>query len=254
MLIQILRTHLRPYKRELSLIVLLQLISTIAALYLPSLNGEIIDKGVAVGNTGFIMSTGAVMLGVSVVQILASIGATYLAARTAMAFGRDVRSALFHTVGDFSSQEVTKFGPPTLISRNTNDVTQVQMVTFMGLTLLVMTPIMMVGGVIMALREDVGLSWLIVVAVPLLGVSVGYIISKMVPQFTIMQVSLDSVNRILREQITGIRVVRAFVREDHEEKRFAGANSDLTAAALNVGRLMAFIFPIVMLIFNMSSV
>jgi ATP-binding cassette subfamily B protein len=254
MLVQLLRRHLAPYKGELSVIVVLQLIGTIAALYLPSLNGQIIDQGVAKGDTGYIMRTGGLMLAVSCVQILASVGATFLAARTAMAFGRDVRSALFHRVGDFSAQEVTKFGPPTLISRNTNDVTQVQMVTFMGLTLLVMTPIMMVGGVIMAMREDVGLSWLIAVAVPLLGAVVGLVISRMIPQFRAMQTSLDSVNRILREQITGIRVVRAFVRERHEEERFAVANGDLTAAALNVGRLMAFIFPIVMFIFNLSSV
>jgi ATP-binding cassette subfamily B protein len=254
MLVQLLRRHLAPYKGELSVIVVLQLIGTIAALYLPSLNGQIIDQGVAKGDTGYIMRTGGLMLAVSCVQILASVGATFLAARTAMAFGRDVRSALFHRVGDFSAQEVTKFGPPTLISRNTNDVTQVQMVTFMGLTLLVMTPIMMVGGVIMAMREDVGLSWLIAVAVPLLGAVVGLVISRMIPQFRAMQTSLDSVNRILHEQITGIRVVRAFVREHHEEERFAVANGDLTAAALNVGRLMAFIFPIVMFIFNLSSV
>ncbi len=254
MLLRLLRQYLRPYRGELSLIVLLQLIGTIAALYLPSLNGQIIDQGVAKGDTGYIMRTGGVMLAVSFVQIIASVGATFLSARTAMRLGRDLRSALFHTVGDFSAQEVTKFGPPTLISRNTNDVTQVQMVAFMGMTLLVMTPIMMVGGVIMALREDVGLSWLVAVSVPLLGLAVGFIISRMLPQFRVMQTSLDSVNRVLREQITGIRVVRAFVRERHEEERFAVANGDLTAATLNVGRLMAFIFPIVMLIFNLSSV
>ena len=254
MLVHLLRRHLSPYKGELVLIVLFQLISTIAALTLPSMNGQIIDEGVAKGDTGFIMRTGGIMLAVTLLQIIASIAGTYLAARTAMALGRDVRGALFHTVGDFSAQEVTKFGPPTLISRNTNDVTQVQMVTFMGLALLVMTPIMMVGGIIMAMREDVGLSWLVAVSVPLLGGVVGFIISKMVPQFTVMQTSIDSVNRILREQITGVRVVRAFVREGQEEERFGVANQSVTTAALNVGRLMAFIFPVVMLIFNMSSV
>jgi ATP-binding cassette subfamily B protein len=254
MLVQLLRRHLSPYKGALALIVLFQLISTIAALTLPSMNGQIIDQGVAKGDTGFIMRTGGIMLAVTLVQILASVAGTYLAARTAMALGRDVRGALFHRVGDFSAQEVTKFGPPTLISRNTNDVTQVQMVTFMGLALLVMTPIMMIGGIIMAMREDVGLSWLVAVSVPLLGGAVGFIISKMVPQFTLMQTAIDSVNRILREQITGVRVVRAFVREGQEEERFGVANQQVTTAALNVGRLMAFIFPIVMLIFNMSSV
>ena len=254
MLLRLLRSHLRPYTGEITLIVVLQLIGTMASLYLPSLNGEIIDKGVARGDTGFIMSHGALMLAVSCVQILAAAGATYLAARTAMGFGRDVRSSVFHTVGQFSAQEVSRFGPPTLISRNTNDVTQVQMVLFMAFAMLVSAPIMMVGGVIMALREDVGLSWLVAVAVPLLGAVVGLVISRMVPQFQRMQTSLDGVNRVMREQITGIRVVRAFVRERHEEQRFAGANGDLTDAALHVGRLMALIFPIVMFIFNASSV
>ncbi|WP_347350954.1 ABC transporter ATP-binding protein [Intrasporangium sp.] len=254
MLLRLLRTYLRPYRRELALIVLFQLVSTIAALTLPSMNGQIIDQGVAKGDTGYIMRTGAVMLAVTLVQIVASIAGTYLAARTAMALGRDIRAALFHRVGDFSTQEVTRFGPPTLISRNTNDVTQVQMVTFMSLALLVMAPIMMVGGIFMAMREDVGLSWLVGVSVPLLGIVVGWIISRMVPQFTVMQTAIDSVNRILREQITGVRVVRAFVREPQEEQRFAVANEQVTTAALNVGRLMAFIFPVVMLIFNLSSV
>jgi ATP-binding cassette subfamily B protein len=254
MLVRLLRSHLQPYLRDIALIVLLQLISTMASLYLPSLNGEIIDQGVTKGDTGFIMSHGALMLGISLVQIAASVGATFLAARTAMAFGRDLRGSLFHTVGEFSAQEVSRFGPPTLISRNTNDVTQVQMVLFMGFVMLVSAPIMMVGGVIMALREDVGLSWLVAVAVPLLGVIVGLIVSRMVPQFTRMQQSLDSVNRVLREQITGIRVVRAFVREGHEEERFGVANGELTQTALNVGRLMAMIFPVVMLVFNASTV
>jgi ATP-binding cassette subfamily B protein len=254
MLVRLLRSHLRPYHREIWIIVLLQLIGTIASLYLPSLNGEIIDDGVAQGDTGFIMSHGTLMLGVSLAQIASAIGATYLAARTAMAFGRDVRGSLFHTVGQFSAQEVSRFGPPTLISRNTNDVTQVQMVLFMGFAMLISTPIMMVGGVIMALREDVGLSWLVAVAVPLLGVCVGLVISRMIPQFQLMQTSLDSVNRVLREQITGIRVVRAFVREGHEEERFAEANGALTAAGLAVGRLMSLVFPIVMFIFNASTV
>jgi len=254
MLMRLLRSHLRPYGGEITLIVLLQLISTLASLYLPSLNGEIIDEGVAVGDTGFILRHGALMLGVSVVQIAAAVGATYLAAKVAMGMGRDLRATIFGTVVDYSAQEVAKFGAPTLISRNTNDVTQVQMVTFMSFALLVTTPIMMVGGVIMALREDVGLSWLVAVAVPLLGACVGLVIWRMVPWFGRMQKSLDGVNRVLREQITGIRVVRAFVREDHEEERFAEANGTLTEAGLRVGRLMALVFPIVMFIFNISSV
>ncbi|HKX68113.1 MAG TPA: ABC transporter ATP-binding protein [Intrasporangium sp.] len=254
MLVRLLRSHLQRYHREMTLIVVLQLISTIAVLYLPSLNGEIIDEGVAKGDTGFIVSHGVLMLGVSIVQIAAAVGATYLAARVAMAVGRDLRANIFDTVIHYSAQEVAKFGAPTLISRNTNDVTQVQTVLFMGFALLVSTPIMMFGGIIMALREDVGLSWLVAVAVPLLGLAVGLVIWRMVPWFTRMQTALDGVNRVLREQITGIRVVRAFVREPHEEKRFGAANADLTEAGLRVGRLMALVFPVVMFIFSMSTV
>jgi ATP-binding cassette, subfamily B, multidrug efflux pump len=254
MLIRLLRSHLRPYPGQIVLIVLAQLVSTMASLYLPSLNGEIIDEGVAKGNTGFILSHGGLMLVISLVQIAASVTATFLAARVAMSMGRDVRGNVFGKVVDFSAQEVTRFGAPTLISRNTNDVTQVQMVVFMAFALLVTTPIIMVGGIIMALREDVGLSWLVAVAVPLLGLFVGLVISRMVPWFGRMQTSLDGVNRVMREQITGIRVVRAFVREEHEEARFAEANGQLTNAGLQVGRLMALVFPIVMFIFNVSTV
>ncbi|MBW8729563.1 MAG: ABC transporter ATP-binding protein, partial [Terrabacter sp.] len=254
MLIRLLRSHLRPYSGQIVLICLAQLVSTMASLYLPSLNGEIIDQGVAKGDTAFIISHGGIMLAVSLVQIAASVAATFLAARVAMGMGRDIRGNVFGTVVDFSAQEVTRFGAPTLISRSTNDVTQVQMVVFMGFALLVTTPIMMVGGIIMALREDVGLSWLVAVAVPLLGLVVGLVISRMVPWFGRMQTSLDGVNRVMREQITGIRVVRAFVREEHEEARFAEANGLLTNAGLQVGRLMALVFPIVMVIFNLSTV
>ncbi|AXG12349.1 ABC transporter ATP-binding protein [Intrasporangium calvum] len=254
MLLRLLRSHLLAYRGEITLIVLLQLASTIASLYLPSLNGEIIDDGVAKGDTDFIMSHGALMLGVSVVQIATAVAATFLAARVAMGIGRDLRAKVFDTVIDYSAQEVSRFGAPTLISRNTNDVTQVQTVLFMGFAILVSTPIMMFGGIIMALREDVGLSWLVAVAVPLLGLVVATVIWRMMPWFTRMQTSLDGVNRVLREQITGIRVVRAFVREGHEEARFGRANADLTEAGLRVGRLMALVFPVVMFIFSMSTV
>jgi ATP-binding cassette, subfamily B, multidrug efflux pump len=254
MLMRLLRTHLLPYRGQIVLIVIAQFIATMASLYLPSLNGQIIDQGVAKGDTAFILSHGAIMLVVSLVQIIASVAATYFAAKVAMGMGRDIRGNVLGTVVGFSAQEVTRFGAPTLISRNTNDVTQVQMVAFMAFALLVTTPIMMIGGIIMALREDVGLSWLVAVAVPLLGLCVGLVISRMVPWFGRMQTSLDGVNRVMREQITGIRVVRAFVREDHEEARFAEANGDLTNAGLKVGRLMALVFPIVMLIFNLSTV
>jgi ATP-binding cassette, subfamily B, multidrug efflux pump len=185
---------------------------------------------------------------------VATVAATYLGARSAAGLGRDLRAGIFSRVGDFSAQEVSRFGAPTLISRNTNDVTQVQTVVFMGAAMMVSAPIMMVGGIVMALREDVGLSWLVAVAVPLLALSVALVIRRMIPQFRLMQESVDWVNRVLREQITGIRVVRAFVREDHERGRFAEANTQYTGTALAVGRLMAMIFPIVMLIFNASTV
>ncbi len=254
MLIRVIRDYLRPYQGLVSVLVGLQLVGTIASLYLPSLNGRIIDQGVAVGDTGFILRTGGWMLAVSLVQIAATVWATYLGARSAAGLGRDLRADVFARVGDFSAQEVSRFGAPTLISRTTNDVTQVQQVVFMGAAMMVSAPIMMVGGIIMALREDVGLSWLVGVAVPLLALSVALVIRRMIPQFRIMQESVDWVNRVLREQITGIRVVRAFVREDHERARFAEANTQYTGTALAVGRLMAMVFPIVMLIFNASTV
>jgi ATP-binding cassette subfamily B protein len=248
------RDHLRPYRNLVAVLVVLQLVGTMASLYLPSLNGQIIDQGVAKGDTGYILRTGTWMLAVSLVQITATIGATYLGARSAASLGRDLRGSLFTRVTEFSAQEVSRFGAPTLISRNTNDVTQVQQAVFMALAFMVSAPIMMVGGIFMALREDVGLSWLVAVAVPVLALGVGLIIRRMVPQFRLMQASVDWVNRILREQITGIRVVRAFVREDHERQRFGEANTQYTGTALAVGRLMALAFPMVMLVFNASTV
>ena len=254
MLIKLLRTYLRPYTSALVAVVVLQLVSTMANLYLPSLNADIIDKGVARGDTGYILSTGGWMLAVTFVQIVCSIAAVYFGARAAMAFGRDVRSAIFHKVGTFSGREVAQFGAPSLITRNTNDVQQVQMLVLMTCTLMVAAPIMCVGGIIMALREDLGLSWLIVVSVAVLVAAIAVLVSKMVPQFRLMQTRIDTVNRVLREQITGIRVVRAFVREPVERERFAGANRDLTATATRVGRLMAYMFPTVLLVLNVSSV
>ena len=254
MLISVLRTYLRPYRGALLAIVGLQLVGTIASLYLPSLNARIIDQGIARGDTGYIVRTGGWMLGVSLVQIACTIAAVYLGARTAMAFGRDVRSDLFARVGTFSAREVNQFGAPSLITRNTNDVQQVQMLVLMTCTMMIAAPIMCVGGIVMALREDVGLSWLMVVAIPVLVVAIGSIVRQMVPGFRLMQKRIDEVNRVLREQITGVRVVRAFVREPHETARFERANTDLTEVALRVGRLMILIFPTVMLILNASSV
>jgi ATP-binding cassette, subfamily B, multidrug efflux pump len=254
MLYRLIRTYLTPYAALLGVLLVLQLVATLASLYLPSLNGRIIDEGVAVGDTTFILRTGLLMLAVSFVQIFATIGATRIGAQTSASLGREVRSSVFRRVGQFSAQELSRFGAPTLISRSTNDVTQVQTVTYMFLAIMVSAPIMMVGGIFMALREDLGLAWLVAVAVPALGVAIGLIISRMVPHFRSMQTAVDSVNRILREQITGLRVVRAFVREDVERERFAAANRTYTGTALAVGKLMALAFPVVMVIFNASTV
>ncbi|MBR7743370.1 ABC transporter ATP-binding protein [Phycicoccus sp. BSK3Z-2] len=254
MLLRLVTDRLRPYTPALVLLLGLQLVGTIASLYLPSLNGRIIDEGVAVGDTAFIVRAGLWMLGVSFVQIVATVAATRLGSLSAASMGRDLRAAVFHRVGSFSAREVSRFGAPTLISRSTNDVQQVQQVTYMVLATMVTAPIMMVGGIVMALREDAGLSWLVAVAVPLLGVAVGLVVSRMVPHFRSMQQAVDTVNRILREQITGLRVVRAFVREDVERERFAEANRTYTGTAVAVGRLMALAFPIVMVIFNASTV
>jgi ABC-type multidrug transport system, ATPase and permease components len=206
------------------------------------------------GDTGYILRTGAWMLGISTLQALGQILAVYVGARVAMAFGRDVRAAVFRRVIEFSAREVARFGAPTLLNRNTNDVQQVQMLVLMTFTMLIAAPIMMVGGVVMALREDLGLSWLVAAIVPLLAVVIWFITSHMVPGFRRMQRRLDTVNKVLREQITGIRVVRAFVREPYETERFAAANTALTDVAIEVGRWMAAIFPAVMLVMNLSSV
>jgi ATP-binding cassette subfamily B protein len=254
MLYRLVRTYLTPYAAMLGVLLVLQLVATLASLYLPSLNGRIIDEGVAVGDTTFILKTGVLMLVVSFVQIIATIGATRIGAQSSASLGREVRSSVFTRVGQFSAQELSRFGAPTLVSRSTNDITQVQQVTYMFLAIMVSAPIMMVGGIFMALREDLGLSWLVAVAVPALGVAIGLIIAKMVPHFRSMQTAVDSVNRILREQITGLRVVRAFVREDVERERFAVANRTYTGTALAVGKLMALAFPVVMIIFNASTV
>jgi ATP-binding cassette subfamily B protein len=254
MLIQLLRTSLAPYRRLLAVVVVLQTIQTIASLYLPSLNADIIDKGIAQGDTSYILRTGGMMLMITLLQVVCSIAAVYFGAKTAMSFGRDVRARIFHQVGQYSSREVGRFGAPSLITRTTNDVQQVQVLVLLTCTLLVAAPITGVGGIIMAVREDVGLSWLVVVAVPVLAIAIGAIVSQMVPQFRLMQGRLDTLNRVLREQIAGIRVVRAFVREPEEVRRFERANGDVTATATRVGRLQAFMFPTVMLVLNVSSV
>lgn len=253
-LLRLLRTGLAPYKPWLAAIVVLQFVATVAMLYLPSLNADIIDRGIAVGDNDFILRTGAVMLGVSLLQILCSVVSVACASRTSMSFGRDLRARVFHRVGAFSGREVAQFGAPSLITRTTNDVQQVQMLTLLACSLAVQVPIMMVGGVVMAMREDLGLSWLLVVVVPALFLSVGVVVSQMVPNFRQVQSRIDDVNRILREQISGIRVVRAFVREPRERERFAEANDGLTGVSVRAGRWLATMFPLVMLVVNVSSV
>ncbi|MEV7098455.1 ABC transporter ATP-binding protein [Amycolatopsis sp. NPDC051045] len=254
MLIKLLRSHLRPYRGTLWVIVVLQLVQTIAMLYLPTLNADIVDNGLIKGDMPYIMRIGAIMLAVTLAQIAGSIGAVYFGARTAMAIGRDIRAGVFHRVQDFSAREVGQFGTPSLITRTTNDVQQIQMLVLMTLTLMVSAPIMCVGGIILALNLDVPLSSLLLVIVPVLAVAVGTIIAKMRPAFRLMQVRIDRINQILREQIMGIRVIRAFVRDARERARFDVANDELLTVSLRVGRLMALMFPIVMLVMNASSV
>ncbi|SPE57367.1 putative multidrug export ATP-binding/permease protein [Streptomyces netropsis] len=245
---------MRPYSKPIALVVLLQLIQTLATLYLPTLNADIIDNGVVKGDTGYILEIGGWMLAVTVGQIVCAIGAVYYGARTAMAVGRDLRATVFDRVQSFSARELGHFGAPSLITRTTNDVQQVQMLVLMSFTLMVSAPIMCVGGIAMALHQDVPLSALLLIIVPVLGAVVSLIIWRMRPLFRGMQERIDTVNRVLREQITGIRVIRAFVRDTHERKRFARANTDLMDVSVRAGRLMSLMFPSTMLVVNLSSV
>ncbi|MFJ9106202.1 ABC transporter ATP-binding protein [Streptomyces sp. NPDC102405] len=254
MLIRLLRTYLRPYKKPIAILVLLQFLQTCATLYLPTLNAGIIDNGVVNGDTGYILSFGALMIGISLVQVVCNIGAVFYGARTAAALGRDLRAAVFDRVQSFSAREVGQFGAPTLITRTTNDVQQVQMLALMTFTLLVSAPIMCVGGIVLALGLDVPLSGVLVAVVPTLGICVTLIVRRLRPLFRSMQVRLDTVNRVLREQITGNRVIRAFVRDTYEEDRFRKANGDLTEISLKTGNLLALMFPVVMTTVNLSSI
>jgi len=251
---RLLRSHLKQYGTVLWLIVVLQTVQTSAALTLPTINAKIIDNGVLPGDTHYIYRMGAVMLLFAVIQVAFSIGAVYYGGKVAMLFGRDLRNNLFHKVTDFSTREVGSFGAPSLITRITNDVQQVQMLVVMACTMAIAAPITMVVGVIMAVRQSVGLSIILVVAMPVAAVVLGIIVAQMVPAFRLMQERIDQVNRVLREQITGIRVVRAFVREPREAERFGGANQDLTDVSLRAGRLMASMFPTVNFLINASSV
>ncbi|MDH6551464.1 ABC transporter ATP-binding protein [Streptomyces sp. SAI-041] len=254
MLIRLLRTYLRPYRKPITVLVLLQFVQTCATLYLPTLNADIIDEGVVNGDTGYILSYGALMIGISLAQVVCNIGAVYYGARTAAALGRDVRAAVFDRVQSFSAREVGQFGAPSLITRTTNDVQQVQMLALMTFTLMVSAPIMCVGGIVLALGLDVPLSGVLVAVVPTLGICVTLIVRRLRPLFRSMQVRLDTVNRVLREQITGNRVIRAFVRDQYEEERFRKANTDLTEMSLRTGNLLALMFPVVMTTVNLSSI
>ncbi|GAB22672.1 putative ABC transporter permease/ATP-binding protein [Gordonia polyisoprenivorans NBRC 16320 = JCM 10675] len=254
MLTRLIRTYLSRYPAHITAVILLQLVATVAMLYLPTLNADIIDKGVAKGDTGYILRIGAWMLAVTFVQIVCTLIAQYFGARAALGAGRDIRHDLLHRVNSFSAREVGTFGAPSLITRTTNDVQQVQLLLVMSTAILVMAPIMCIGGIVMGVHVAPGLSWVLLIAVPILGITMGFIIARMIPGFRAMQERLDAINRIMREQITGIRVVRAFVRERHEMQRFSVANDQLSDASLRVGRMMALMFPSVTVITNVTIV
>jgi ATP-binding cassette subfamily B protein len=253
-MIKLLRTYLRPYSRQVALVIALLTVQAIANLYLPNLNADIINDGVIKGDIGYIVRTGGLMLLVTLLLGVCSVIATYFGARTAMAFGRDVRGAVFRKVTDFSQVETNLFGTPSLITRNTNDVTQVQMVIVLALNVMILAPIMSVGGVIMALREDVPLSSLLVVIIPLMLLVIGLLATRAMPLFRAMQKKIDRINQLMRENLSGIRVIRAFVRTEHEEERFDVANADLTETSLRVNRLFALMIPALFMILNLSTV
>jgi ATP-binding cassette subfamily B protein len=253
-MIGLLRTYLAPYKGPIAIALLLLLVGAIGNLYLPDLNAEIIDNGVVKGDTDYILRVGALMLVVTAVLGVASVAAVFIGARVAMGFGRDVRRAVFSTVETFSQVEVNHFGPPSLITRNTNDVQQVQTVVFMGLTVIVSAPILIVGGIIMAVRTDPTLSALLIVILPLMALVIGVVMSRAIPMFRAMQTKIDRINQVMRETLAGVRVIRAFVRTPHEEKRFETASADLFDTTLKVGRLFAVTIPIMTAILNLSTV
>ena len=254
MLIALLRERLRPYRRLLAAVVALQFGSTLAALYLPTLNADLIDNGIVRGDTGHILHMGGLMLAFTGVQVLAAIAATYVGARVAMSVGRDLRAGVFGRVQSFSGEEIARFGAPSLITRTTNDAGQVQAFLLLAFTMAVPAPVSAIGGIALALHQDVPLSSVLLVVLPILIVTVTLLIRAMRPLFREMQSGLDSVNRILREQITGVRVIRAFVRDEHETARFERANAELRDVSLGTGRLLALMFPIVLFVVNAASV
>ncbi len=253
-MIALLRTYLRPYMRAIVIVLALLLVQAIGNLYLPTLQGDIINNGVSKGDTGYIGSTGMFMLVVTFVVGVASIIGVYLGAQIAMGFGRDVRSSIFRKVESFSQVEINKFGTPSLITRNTNDVQQVQTVVFMALTLMISAPILIIGGIILAIRQDVPLSGLLVVVLPLMAAFIAIVMSRAIPLFRAMQVKLDRINQVMRETLAGVRVIRAFVRTRREEQRFDESNVDLFNTALKVNRLFAITIPVMTLILNLSTV
>lgn len=252
-LVRILITRSAPYTPYFIAVLVLQALSTAATLYLPSLNAKIIDEGVSQGDVDFIWRTGGIMLAVAFAQVITAIGAVWCGSRTAMGVGRDLRGEVFRHVNSLSTEDMSRFGTPTLITRGTNDVQQVQMVYMMMLNFMVTAPIMSIGGIIMAVREDAGLSWLVWVSVAVLLGTISVIISRLMPLFRSMQDKLDSINGTLREQITGIRVVRAFVREAYESERFTEENKNITRLSLNIGRLFVVMFPLITVILNVAT-
>ncbi len=254
MLTQILKRYLRPYRTQVYLILLMLLIQAIASLYLPNLNADLINNGVAKGNVGYIWHIGEIMLASSALVMGASVWLAYLAARVAMAFGRDLRGAVFSAVEGFSARELNKFGAPSLITRNTNDVQQVQLVLFMGFTMMIGAPITGIGAIIMAVRSNVKLSGILLVVLPIMSLLIMLLLRRIVPAFRIMQIKIDRINLVLREQISGVRVIRAFVKTAQEEDRFGEASTDLMQTQLRVTRTFAVMFPSLTLILNLSSV
>ena len=254
MLIRLLQAFVPTYRREVTIVLVLVVIQTVANLYLPNLNADIINNGIAKGDIAYIWRTGGVMLAITLVNGIISIAAVYWASLASMGLGRDLRAAVFGRVQQFSEREMNRFGTASLITRNTNDVQQIQLVLQIALTLLAAAPIMAVGGVIMALREDVQLSALLVVVVPVMGALIGFMLVKAVPLFRSMQAKIDRITRILREQITGVRVIRAFRRTEYEQERFESANADLTGTALRVNRIFVLAFPALMAIMNLTTV
>ncbi len=254
MLLALLRRYVQPYRGLLAVVAGLQVVSTLASLYLPTVNAAIIDEGVAVGDTGRIVHLGLVMLAVTALQVVCAVGAVFFGSRAGMGFGRDLRAAIFTRVLGFSAVETARFGAPTLLTRTTNDVQQIQLLVQMTATMLITAPIMGVGGIAMAIHQDAGLSWLLLVSVPILALANGWLVSRLMPIFRTMQRVIDNINRVMREQLAGIRVVRAFARESLERSRFEEANRALTDTALTAGRWQALMLPVTTLVINVSSV